>query len=107
MAPGMVAAAPGPTVAAPPSTVMAPPPSPVAAVKPQTPRDLADAGDKTLAAAAPPEPVKPAPQQQRGSVARSVVPYGMVSVQLPTAARLPVAAATGQRYSLSGNRSAW
>ena len=104
---GPLAAAPGPTVAAPPSTVMAPPPSPVAAVKAQTPRDLADAGDKTLAAVAPPNPVKPAPQQQRAPAVRSVVSFGMVSVQLPSAARLPPAAATGQRYSLSGNRSAW
>ena len=104
---GPLAAAPGPTVAAPPSTVMAPPPSPVAAVKPQTPKDLADAGDKTLAVAAPPNPVKPAPQQQRAPAVRSVASFGMVSVQQPSAARLPPAAATEQRYSLSGNRSAW
>jgi len=87
--------------------VLAAPPSPVAAVKVATPKDAADSGDKTLAAAAPPPPQTAPAQQKRSTAAAPTVSLGMVNIQAPAPAKLPVASNAEQRFSLSGNRSSW
>ena len=89
------------------SVVTAAPSSPVAAVKPPTPKDAADAGDKTLAAAAPVTTPTPVANAKRAQTGPRVVSLGLISIQEITPAKLPVAALTEQRFSLTGNRSTW
>ena len=86
--------------------VAPPPPSPVGDVKPPTPKDAADTGDKTLAAAAPPPPPSAASQTKRSNTPTSTVKVGSVIVE--TVAQVNVPAVAGeQRFSLSGNSAAW
>lgn len=93
-------------VAAATTPVAPPPPSPVGDVKPPTPKDAADTGDKTLAAAAPPPPPSAASQSKRSNTPASTVKVGSVTVE--TVAQVNVPAVAGeQRFSLSGNSAAW
>jgi hypothetical protein len=86
--------------------VAPPPPSPVGDVKPPTPKDAADTGDKTLAAAAPPPPPAAASQPKRSNAPTNTVKVGSVSVETVAQANVP-AAAGEQRFSLSGNSATW
>jgi len=89
------------------SVVIAAPPSPVAAVKPPTPKDAADVGDKTLAAVTPTATPTPVANARRAPTGLRVVNLGMISIQELAPAKLPAAAVTEQRFSLTGNRSTW
>ena len=105
-------AAPAPVTAdaapPPPPPVEPPPPSPVPTQKAPTPVDSADAGDKTLAAVAPPSPPKPASQPQAVSVKTvSVVPGGVVNVQVPVPPRPPAGLAGTPKIPSVGNSSNW
>ena len=89
------------------SVVVAAPPSPISAVKPPTPKDAADTGDKTLAAAMPAPAPTTVAQPKRVQTGPSLVSLGIVSIQPTTQAKLPAAASAEQRFSLTGNRSTW
>ncbi len=89
------------------SVVAPPPPSPVGTVKPPTPTDAADSGDKTLSAAVPPPPPAAASQQRRSAAPPPNAVVGMVSIEPLAQASIPAAAAGEQRFSLGGNSSAW
>ncbi len=92
----------------PPPPVEPPPPSPVPTQKAPTPVDSADAGDKTLAAVAAPSPPKPASQPQAVSVKTvSVVPGGVVNVQVPVPPRPPAGLAGAPKIPSVGNSSNW
>ena len=92
----------------PPPPVEPPPPSPVPTQKAPTPVDSADAGDKTLAAVAPPSPPKPASQPQAVSVKTvPVVPGGVVNVQVPVPPRPPAGLASSPKIPSVGNSSNW
>jgi hypothetical protein len=79
----------------------------VGASKPATPKDAADSGDKTLTAAAPPAPPKPAAQVKRAATKTVTVTVGMVNVQQTAAPKLPATTALEQRFSLGGNNNLW
>ncbi len=87
--------------------VAPPPPSPVGTVKPPTPKDAADSGDKTLAAAPPPPPPASASQPKRSATPAATVKVGMVDVQTVAQAPTPAAAGSEQRFSLGGNSASW
>ena len=94
--------------APPPPSPQPPPPSPVPTQKAPTPVDSADAGDKTLAAVAAPSPPKPASQPQAVSVKTvSVVPGGVVNVQVPVPPRPPAGLAGAPKIPSVGNSSNW
>ena len=99
-------AAPVAPIAVASTPVAPPPPSPVGDVKPPTPKDAADTGDKTLAAAAPAAPSTAAAQPKRSTTSSGTVKIGSVSVQ--AVAQVNVPAAAGElRFSLAGNSAAW
>jgi filamentous hemagglutinin family protein len=89
------------------SVVVAAPPSPISAVKPPTPKDAADTGDKTLAAAMPAPARTTVAQAKRVQTTPRVVNLGFVSLQQTAPAKLPAATLVEQRFSLTGNRSTW
>jgi len=89
------------------TTQLAPtPPSPVGDVKSPTPKDAADSGDKTLAAATPPS-VTSASASKRSASKANTSQVGMVGVQVNGAAKAPVANAQEQRFSQIGNSASW
>ena len=89
------------------TTQLAPtPPSPVGDVKSPTPKDAADSGDKTLAAATPPS-VTSASASKRSASKANTSQVGMVGVQVNGAAKTPVANAQEQRFSQIGNSASW
>jgi hypothetical protein len=87
--------------------VVLPPPSPVGNIKPPTPRDAADTGDRTLSAAAPPPAPVAATREKRSVMAISNVQVGMVSVQTVQQEMPQAVTLNEQRFSLGGNSSAW
>jgi len=86
--------------------VAPPPPSPIGNQKPPTPQDAADQGDRTLAVAAAPPPVGPAPQSVRFVTSIQPIADG-IGIAVPTPARPPGSPGLEERFSLGGNPGAW
>ncbi len=107
-APAPVPVSVAPVAVAPITVVVPAPPSPVAVVKPPTPKDTADAGDKTLAMVAPPPTPKPADRQRRAvSAAVLTEMSSLVKSQQTQSSKPPVAVQLELRFSLTGPRSTW
>ena len=88
------------------SPVAPAPPSPVGDIKPTTPKDAADSGDKTLAAATPPS-ITSASAPKRSATKPSTVQVGIVGVQATGLDKTPVANAQEQRFSQLGQSASW
>lgn len=81
--------------------------SPLPVDKPPTPRDAADAGDRTLQAATPPPPARPATQSVRAALQTVTISPGLVSAQRPVPVRPSAGSLLDQRLPGTGNASRW